>query len=133
MSMKPIKLELSSKKYAVMRFEKDEALPEWVYKADWFSITKTDDELSVVCSEEVVEFEGMIEKDFRMFKVVGPLDFSMVGIIAQLSNICQLASVSIFVLSTYDTDYLMIREKDTNVAIKAFENNHIYVKIIEEI
>ena len=72
-------------------------------------MTRTADELSIVCPEEQVPGDLTAERDWRAFKVEGPLDFALVGILAELSGALAAAEVSLFAISTYDTDYLLVR------------------------
>ena len=102
---------------AVCRFEPSAPLPGWVDQPGFYSITRTAEELSVVCSEERVSPEAECETGWRCFKVEGPFDFSEVGIISSLTRPLSESNVSVFVLSTFDTDYLMIKEKDLTKAI----------------
>jgi hypothetical protein len=100
----------------------DEAPPLWALGAAGFSsITRTADEWSVVCSETAVPPDVRAERGWRIFQVAGPLDFSLVGILASLVVPLAEAGVSIFALSTYETDFLMVRSRDHLAAIRALE------------
>lgn len=68
------------------------------------------------------------EKDWRVLKVEGPLDFSLIGILANISKVLADVKVSIFAISTYDTDYILLKNKDLGVAIEALEKNDYIVK-----
>lgn len=121
-----LKLTLLKEKYAVCRLNRNERIPAWAYKGDLFSITRTNDELSILCLQENIESEDLdedilCEKEWRIFKVEGPLDFSLVGILANLSCIMKEAEVSIFALSTYDTDYIMVKDDKAEAALKALK------------
>ncbi|SHJ28826.1 hypothetical protein SAMN02745751_02197 [Dethiosulfatibacter aminovorans DSM 17477] len=121
-----LKISLLRDKYAVCRLNRNERIPEWAYRGDFFSITRTDDELSLVCLQENVDLEDFgedaeCEKEWRIFKVEGPLDFSLVGILANLSCIMKEAGVSIFAVSTYDTDYIMVKEEKVKEAVNALK------------
>lgn len=83
------------------------------------SITRTADELSIVCAEELAPAGAKIQPGWRAFKVMGPLDFSLTGIIATLTAPLAEAKVSVFTMATYDTDYLLVQEKGLEVAIAA--------------
>ncbi len=117
-----------TKKYSICKFKNGLPLPEWIYLSDFYSITKTKDELSIV-AEQREPVSGNIDcnKDWRIIKVVGPLDFSQVGIIAELSNILKEKKISIFTISTYDTDYILVKEKDLKAGIDALRENKHYV------
>ncbi len=70
------------KKYSIYRFRVDSILPDWIYLSDFYSITKTNEELSVIAVQKDFVFDNMIKNDdWRIFKIVGPLDFSFVLVI----------------------------------------------------
>ena len=102
------------------------------YKSDFFSLTKTADEVSIVCNQGVIPTDMQIdlEKDWNILKVVGPLDFSLVGILSNLSSLLTQASISIFVLSTYDTDYILVRKSSLSEAINALKKGGHTVKCL---
>lgn len=112
-----INMKLLSGKYAVCRFNKGQEIPTWALQSNFFSITKTEDELSIVCNEEDIIEECKCEKGWNIFKVEGPLDFSLIGILSKISSILAEGKVSIFAISTYDTDYILVKEKDLESAI----------------
>ncbi|NLL38887.1 MAG: ACT domain-containing protein [Clostridiales bacterium] len=112
MEAEKLTMEVLSGKYGVCRLEKDSPIPQWALKGDFFSITKTSDELSVVCSEGNIPGDIRCEKDWKILKILGPLDFALTGILASVSAILARAEISIFALSTYDTDYILVKDKD---------------------
>lgn len=122
-------LKLLKETYGVCRLSTNEEIPSWALKGDFFSVTKTEDELSIVCLQDNIQDEVRCEKDWRVLKVEGPLDFSLVGILANISKVMADVKVSIFAISTYDTDYILLKDKDLNVAIKALKNNGYIVRI----
>ena len=95
---------------AVCRLPADASIPVWATGNTFLSITRTADELSVVCEEGMVPPQKKAERGWRCFKVQGPLDFSLTGILNLMSVPLAEAKISIFVISTFDTDYLMVRE-----------------------
>ncbi len=89
---------------------KNQIAPDWPISSNGlYSITRTADEISIVCQEENIPEECFSEKDFRALKVEGPLDFKLTGILTSLLNPLAEAGISVFVLSTYDTDYILIK------------------------
>jgi uncharacterized protein len=121
-----MKLKVLKDKYAIYKFPVGSVLPERIYTSDFYSITKTKDEISVVARQSYVN-EGDIacNKDWRIIQIEGPLDFSLVGIIADISAIFKSKKISIFTLSTYNTDYFLIKQKDLDIGIQSLiENNH---------
>lgn len=82
-------------------------------------MTRTQDELSVVCEEETVPPQLEADRGWRLLGVQGPLEFSMVGVLAGLATTLANANISIFAISTYDTDYLLVRDQDLHRAVDA--------------
>jgi hypothetical protein len=118
--------EVLESNYAIYRFGNASVLPDWIYSSRFYSITKTKDEISVVAAQNAfISSDIVCNKDWRIIKIEGPLDFSLVGIIADISAIFKRKKISVFTLSTYDTDYFLIKQKDLDVGIQALiENNH---------
>lgn len=121
-------MTLLKEKYGVCRLPINEQIPSWAINEKFYSITKTNDELSIVCLEDNIPNGVITEKDWRVMKVEGPLDFSLIGILASISNALAKSRVSIFAISTYDTDYILVKEKDINKAIEALEKEKIIIK-----
>jgi hypothetical protein len=101
---------------AVCRLGPDASPPAWAVGAVT-SVTRTPEELSVVCAEEAVPPGVRAERGFRCLMVVGPLNFSLPGILASLAAPLARAELSIFVLSTFDTDLLLLREATLTQAV----------------
>ena len=114
---KTLTIKLLKEKYGVCKLDKTELLPEWAKNSNFFSITRTSDELSVVCSEDNIPNDIKCEKDWRVLKIEGPLDFSLIGILSSISTILAQKGISIFAISTYDTDYILVQNKNINTAI----------------
>lgn len=103
---------------AVVRLNALSNVPLWAMEgSDFFSITKTQDELSVVCTEDRVPEGVKVEKGWRCLKVEGPLDFGLTGILSSLAQPLAEAKISIFAISTYDTDYIMIKKENLQKAV----------------
>jgi hypothetical protein len=103
----------------VCRLGAQDPIPEWVAGDGFLSITRTAAELSIVCDEELPPAGLTREDGWRALGVAGPLDFSLVGILAELSGILAAAGISLFAISTYDTDYLLVQADVLNRAIAA--------------
>jgi hypothetical protein len=112
MEHRPLTLEMVEGSYAVCRLDAADPLPEWAGGTPFVSVTRTDAELSVVCPEGAVPPGVRAERGWRCLRVVGPLGFGVTGILASLAGPLASSGVSIFVVSTYDTDYLMVQERD---------------------
>ncbi len=117
-------LKLLENKYKVVKLEPNENIPlEKILKEDIYSITRTDEELSIVAREDVDIKSDIEEKDWRMIKIDGTLDFSLIGILSKISTILANANISIFAISTYNTDYILLKEDKIKEAIKVLEEN----------
>jgi hypothetical protein len=123
-------LKVLQKKFTIIKFQPDSVLPEWIYLSEFYSITKTQEELSVVTEQTDSLKENITaSKDWRVLKIVGPLDFSLIGVIADISNILKDARVPIFTISTYNTDYILVKQIDLDVAIKALRDKNYNITI----
>jgi hypothetical protein len=105
-------LELLDGSYAVVRLDPGAALPPWAAGGPFVSVTRTGAELSVVCPQQAVPHDALAERGWRVLRVAGPLGFGVTGILASLAGPLASSGVSIFVVSTYDTDYLLVQERD---------------------
>jgi hypothetical protein len=105
--------------FAVCHLDADAPVPLWAQAGDFWSLTRTADELSILCPQGLVPEGTLVETNWRAFKVEGPLDFALVGILADLSGALARAGISLFALSTFDTDYLLIRAEKLEEATAA--------------
>lgn len=119
MPKKGLVFKLLNGKYGVCRLTSTESIPHWFQSSEFFSITKTSEELSIVCHQSTIPDGVKCEKDWRILKIQGSLDFSLIGILAAISNTLAQQGISIFAISTYDTDYMLIKDKDLENAINA--------------
>ena len=118
---KLVPLEVLNDRLAICRSDKDAPLPRWAKapSGEFFSVTRTRDELSIIIADARAPREAKCERDWRLLMVKGPLDFNLVGIIAGLAGTLADSGVSIFALSTYDTDYIMVKQTDLDRALAA--------------
>jgi len=121
MQRQPLTLILSPHRLAVSRLSPDTSIPLWTATSDFVSITCTVAELSIVCLEAVVPDNIRCEKGWRCLRVAGTLDFSLTGILASLVNPLAQSGISVFCISTFDTDYLMVKEANLQAAITALQ------------
>ena len=120
--MSGLDLRLLAGSYAVSRLSPDEALPEWA-RGELLAVIWTPDELSIVSVADSVPESVRSESGWRVLRVAGPLDFSLVGILAALTGALARAEVAVFSLSTFDADYLLVRERDLERALSALESD----------
>lgn len=117
-----LNLSLLDTPLAVCRLPHDADLPALPSAAEFLSVTRTGDELSLVIPEGMVPDDAVAESGWRAFKVAGPLEFSLLGILASLSATFANAGVSIFAVSTYDTDYVLCKKDHVETAINALRD-----------
>ncbi|MBU1660753.1 MAG: ACT domain-containing protein, partial [Chloroflexi bacterium] len=94
---------------AICQLPADAPFPPWARGENLFALVRTADELSVVCDDANLPEGIRTERGWRALKVHGPLDFSLVGVLAELATVLADAGVSIFAISTFDTDYLLVK------------------------
>lgn len=94
-------------------------IPAWALTGEFYSITRTNDELSLVCPEASVPGDVPAESGWRALKVEGLLDFTLVGILAGLAGALAQAGISLFAISTYETDTILVKEARLSEAMKA--------------
>ncbi len=116
---KGLSLTILPERLAICRLPPEEALPERPPHARFWSVTHTEEELSIVLPEEYAPAGSRAETGWRGLKVQGPLDFDLTGILASLAAPLAEASVSIFAISTYNTDYILVKENDLEKAKQA--------------
>jgi hypothetical protein len=109
--------------FAICRFPADEPDPVWVRDASFYCLTRTDRELSIVCPADLVPPGTQVESGYRLLCVDGPVSFDTVGLIAGISACLAEIQVTLLVLSTYDTDYILIRNEDVDRATAAFRQS----------
>jgi hypothetical protein len=102
-----------------VKLDRNAAIPSWAANGELFSVTRTMDELSVVCPESNVPDEFTTERGWRCFRVAGQIAFSVVGVLASLTEPLAEAGIGLFVISTFDTDYLLVKGMDLDRAMEA--------------
>ncbi len=128
--MSKMTLELFPETYLVCRMDAStQAANIWLPMEGFWSLTRTAEEVSLVMAEgNLVPAGAEVEGDWRLMRVAGTLAFSLVGILAQLTQVLADAKVSIFALSTYDTDYLLIKSEHLSTALEALKDANYPVR-----
>jgi uncharacterized protein len=123
MTITPRRLELSllPERFAISRLAPTAAIPQWAMRGSFFSITRTGDELSVVCELASVPAGVQSEPGWRLLKVHGPFVLTETGVLAALASPLAEAKVSLLAISTFDTDYLLVASDTLSTAISALE------------
>ena len=112
-----MKLRLYQNHFAITKLA---AIPPTLHQdlaGSFYSLTVTDDEVSLICESTKLGYNTIkCDKDWRLFRIEGVLDLSMIGVIAAMAKVLAQHEISIFVMSSYNTDYALIRAKQTNKA-----------------
>ena len=116
-----MKLELCSGEYSVFKLKNRSSIPETVYSKSFFSITKTPEELSLVCESGLISDYLKEEANFVLIKIIGPLDFSLTGVLSSLTEPLAEKKISVFAISTFDTDYLLVKKDRLPQTIESLE------------
>lgn len=115
--------------YQVIKLEPNDPLPNDIINSAFYSLTKTDEEISIVTNNELNIASKNIEKDWKAIKIVGILDFSLIGILSKISKLLADNEISIFVISTYNTDYILVKEKNIDKTIKILSENDYHLEM----
>ncbi len=105
--------------YAVCQLPADQVIPAWASAGELFSVTRTPDELSLVCEADRVPEGVRHAAGWAALKLHGPFDFALTGILAGVLNPLHAAGVGIFALSTFDTDYVLVQAAQLQQAVSA--------------
>lgn len=119
--MAGLKLKLLEDNFTIHRFSPTAQIPDKVLGDAFFGIIKTDEELCIVCRSLLALDSEHSDRGWSCIKVLGPLDLTETGILAKLSKVLAEAQISIFAISTYDTDYILVKTVKTNKAISALK------------
>jgi hypothetical protein len=105
-----LELRTFDETFALARLAADAPVPAWVGGNDLLAVVRTRNELSIVCRDDTVpQNVTEVERGFRCLAVIGTLDFALTGVIASLAKPLADAGISIFGISTYDTDHILVR------------------------
>ena len=109
-------LSVLSETFTIHKLSPDASIPEEILKSNYYSVSKTVNELSLVCSEVIKVQSLQSSKGWKCIKVAGQLDFNLTGILAGISDILAKENISIFAISTFDPDYILVRTQDLSSA-----------------
>ena len=115
----PLSISVLGETLAVCRLDPQEDIPAWATDSMFSSVTRTPDELSVVCPGRQVPAGVACERHWRALKLEGTFDLDLVGILASVAAPLAEAGVGIFAIATHDTDYVLVREAQLGLAVSA--------------
>ena len=119
--MKKLNLSLLPHLYAVCQFHPDKHIPYWALIGNFVSLTRTAEELSIVCQQDNVPEDVEAERGWRCVQVQGAFDFSVSGVNASLAVPLADADISVLAIATYATEYLLVKEKDVERALQVLK------------
>jgi hypothetical protein len=99
-----------------------DAIPSWALSSDFYTISKTSDELSIVCESKYVPPEIKQDGNWRLLKIASVLDLSLTGITAKFSTALANAGVNLCVIATYETDYILVKQEKLQMAITSLQH-----------
>jgi uncharacterized protein len=107
--------------FAISRLHPSAPIPDWSQQGSFFTITRTELELSIVCEERLVPTGMKAERGWRCLHLHGPIPFEVTGVIAALTKPLADAKISVSAIATYDTDYLLVKSDTLAAAIAALK------------
>ncbi len=120
-----MKLKILEQTFTIIKLSPEEAIPSWGISGDIFSVTRTSEELSIICPSKLLadkeEFKH-IEDDWKCIKIEGVLDFELTGILTSLATPLAENEISIFALSTFNTDYILVKSQSLDKARTVLES-----------
>jgi hypothetical protein len=112
-----LKYRVLLERLAVCRLASDARIPAWALEGGFFCVMRTHDELSIVCSEDRVPEGAQAERGWTALKLEGPFPFSMTGVLASFLQPLAEARIPIFAISTFDSDYVLIKRENLEQAV----------------
>lgn len=122
--MAKLTLHLLPESFVICRLSPSSSLPSWAFDGPFVSITKTGDELSIITIDDHrLPKDVQCERNWKCFKLQGPFPFDMTGILTSVLNPLGKADIGILAVSTFDTDYVLVKESNLQIAIDVLKQN----------
>ena len=128
MKQRQLQLSLLKDKYGICTLPNTAPIPDWALTQSLASITRTEKELTIVCRLEILPSQYQSGLNWRCFKIDGSFDLNQIGVMTSISSPLADAGISIYVISTYDTDYFLIQEHNLEKTISVLSNSGHYIK-----
>ncbi len=120
-------LQLMAESFSIHSLPVSSTIPDIVFQAPVYFIAKTYDEVSIVLPSSFDIESDDVEPGWRALEVVGPLGFSLTGILSNIATVLANEKISIFAISTFDTDYILVKQNKVNDAVDALNANQYHV------
>ncbi len=125
--MTKLTLKLLEETFAIHSLPVNSQVPKAVFDANIYFIAKTFEEISIVLPESVSIASDEVEPNWQAFEVVGPLGFLLTGILSSISTVLAKENISIFAISTFDTDYILVKSNTVAEAITTLRSNNYQI------
>jgi len=125
--MSQLTLRLIKENFAIHSLSESAVIPAEVFSASMFFIAKTFDEISIVLPQDITIASDEAELNWQALEVVGPLDLTLTGILSNISTVLANEKISIFAISTFETDYILVKEEFMPAAVDALRSNQYQV------
>jgi hypothetical protein len=126
--MEDIPLKILDENFSICKLDKNDSIPKWLNNSDFYSIVRTNEEMSIVSKTKNIPDGVVAEHGWKCFKVDSIMEFELVGIINSITGPLSIAEISVFVVSTYNTDYIMIKEEKIEEAKAVLEETGFIFK-----
>ena len=117
-----IVLSILEETYIIHKLDQSTNLPEELIECEFYSLSNSQEEMSLVCPEQILIQSENNSPNWKFLKVAGPLDLNLTGILAGLSDTLAKAKISIFAISTFETDYVLIQKQVLETAKSALKS-----------
>jgi len=117
--MPKLTLKILENQLTIYKFKPTETIPPAVFGSKFYCVVRTDEELSIVCDSSIELVGSERNGGWSCLKVLGPLDFSLSGVLSGISSVMASSSISIFAISTFDTDYILVKFEELENAVRA--------------
>jgi hypothetical protein len=122
MDSNKIVLSILEETYIIHKLDQSTNLPEELIECEFYSLSNSQEEISLVCPEQILIQSENSSPNWKCLKVAGPLDLNLTGILAGLSDTLSKAKISIFAISTFETDYVLIQKQVLETAKSALKS-----------
>lgn len=126
--MQQLKFITLKGEYSLCRLDANASIPSWIYDSDFYTISKSPEELSIVCESKYVPGNIQQNSNWKLLKIDAVLDLSLTGITARFSKPLAEAGINLCVIATFDTDYVMVQEEKLLLAAEALQKGGFIVE-----
>ncbi|MEZ4899491.1 MAG: ACT domain-containing protein [Saprospiraceae bacterium] len=122
-----MRLTVQNTRMAICHFPPSDPFPAWLQQASFFQMVRTAGELSIVCPEDVVPPDTASNGGWRILEVEGPLDFALTGVLNRITAPLAAARISLFAISTYLTDYVLVKEEQLERTLHVLQQSGWFI------